>query len=86
MGFNAKDERIEDKDFTVRLPVDESAFNSWPRSEAIRKKGNSGLAFINTVTKVRRHGPGKSDTLAPPRYIEVFPPSAPLEPIAEDMV
>ena len=82
MGYNANNERIEEVNYHVSIPIDLSAFNSVPRSEAIRKKGNYGNAFVDTIVKARHPMAGKSSE-EPPRYIEVFPPSA---PIADDRV
>ena len=82
IGFNIRNERIEEVNYVASIPIDESAFNSTPNSEAIQRKGNYGSAFIDTVQKVRRSEAGKSIT-APPRYVELFTPSA---PIAEETV
>ena len=82
LGFNSNGLRIEEANYHVTLPIDQSAFNSLPRSEAIRKKGNYGIAYLDTVIKVRRPQAGKSMG-PPPRYVEILHPTA---PIAEEQV
>ena len=74
MGFNAENERIAEAVHIIEIPIDGSAFNSIPRSEAIRKRGNNGLCFVDTVQKSLgvklRAG---TSVEAPPRYIEIMP-------------
>ena len=81
MGFDDKNERIEDTSYKIEIPIDVSAFNSVPRSEAIQKRGNNGMCFVDAVPKSLGVKMRAGSNEAPPRYIELMPSSPPMEEV-----
>jgi hypothetical protein len=77
IGLNMIQERSVEKDYLVRVSVNGINFNSNPTPTGLLTNGNYGLAFISVVGKANGRRPVRR-TVAPPRYLQIREPSAPL--------
>ena len=75
IGFDYNDQRRDERDYTVDIPVNSIEFNSSPKPQALRTRGNHGSTDTAIIRKKFRDSNPIED--APPRYIDVITPSAP---------
>jgi hypothetical protein len=77
LGYNSNGERKRNRDYNVLIPIKLSAFNSLPKSEAIRMRGNFGTAVISVIRKQLKPTDGKTFS-KPPRYTAMAAATAPV--------
>ena len=75
IGFDYNDQRKDEKDYPIDIPVNSIEFNSSPEPQALRTRGNHGTTDTAIIRKKLR-GPDPIED-APPRYTDVITPSAP---------